>query len=240
MDKIASGIVDKLNIIGFFNVILSGGVLLYGISPVLNQYVPGMFYLKFGLDQDLEKALVICLVCYILGSALQSLQELLFNGLKKHISRKCLAVADPDDQSARGEILANQYKRKELIRLAAKLFADKGLGEFDPEDKEMSGYFIDYCEYSNSIKGCGGKAGRLNESASFFEQLAVAFFTLVVVGILILIFAHTNEWAYCIGYLVMGGVFTGRAYQCRLKWAKTVLSTYEVLHDQGASANAAE
>ena len=43
MDKITAGIVDKLSIIGFFNVIVSGGVFLYGISPVLNRYVPGFF-----------------------------------------------------------------------------------------------------------------------------------------------------------------------------------------------------
>ena len=32
MDKLAAGIVDKLSIVGFFNVIISGSVLLYGCT----------------------------------------------------------------------------------------------------------------------------------------------------------------------------------------------------------------
>ena len=82
MDKLAAGIIDKLSIIGFFNVIISGGVLLYGFSPILGRYVPGIFYMQLGLQKDLEKGIIICLVCYIFGSALQSIQVLFFKGLK--------------------------------------------------------------------------------------------------------------------------------------------------------------
>ena len=45
MDKLAAGIVDKLSTVGFFNVIISGSVLLYGISPILDRYAPDIFYL---------------------------------------------------------------------------------------------------------------------------------------------------------------------------------------------------
>ena len=88
----------------------------------------------------------------------------------------------------------------------------------------MCSYFIDYCEYSNSVKGYGSKASRYSESATFFEQLAVAFFTLTVIGIFIVLFVHPGELQYLIGYTVLGVIFTGRAYQCRLNWAKTVLA----------------
>ena len=99
----------------------------------------------------------------------------------------------------------------------------------------MCRYFFDYCEYSNSIKGYSARADRLNESAAFYEQLAVAFFTLVVAGLLFWLFARTNVLMYCIGYLVMGAIFTGRAYHCRLNWARTVLATYEVAADQDSA-----
>ena len=60
MDKLAAGIIDKLSIVGFFNVIISGSVLLYGISPILDRYAPDIFYLKLGLEKDIEKAIVAC------------------------------------------------------------------------------------------------------------------------------------------------------------------------------------
>ena len=60
----------------------------------------------------------------------------------------------------------------------------------------------------------------------------VAFFTLTVIGIFIVLFVHPGELQYLIGYTVLGLIFTGRAYQCRLNWAKTVLSTYEAVADK--------
>ena len=74
MDKIAAGIIDKLSIVGFFNVIISGAVILHGLSPVMDRYAPQLFYAKLGLDNDLEKGIIICLMCYILGCALQGIQ----------------------------------------------------------------------------------------------------------------------------------------------------------------------
>ena len=67
MDKLAAGIVDKLNIIGFFNVILSGGVFLYGLSPILGKYAPQLFYAALGLSKDIEIAVVLGVACYIIG-----------------------------------------------------------------------------------------------------------------------------------------------------------------------------
>ena len=233
MDKIAEGIVDKLSIIGFFNVILSGGVLLYGISPILNRYAPELFYLKLGLENDIEKAIVLFLACYILGNALQSLQEFLFKGLKASVVNRCLAGPDKTEKNVPGKnVLANKYKREVNVKLAAKLFSEKELGEFDPNNKEMCSYFVDYCDYSNSFKGFGSKAGRLSESATFFEQLAVVFYVLALLGIIVILCTHNGEWPYCVGYLAMGGIFTGRAYQCRLNWVRMVLSTYEAVSDQ--------
>ena len=236
MDKLAAGIIDKLSIIGFFNVIISGGVLLYGFSPILGRYVPGIFYMQLGLQKDLEKGIIICLVCYIFGSALQSIQVLFFKGLKASVVNKCLSGVSKKKKEVQGNgILENKYKREGTVELADKLFADKKMGEFNPEDSDMCRYFFDYCEYSNSIKGYSVRADRLNESAAFYEQLAVAFFTLVVAGLLFWLFARTNVLMYCIGYLVMGAIFTGRAYHCRLNWARTVLATYEVAADQDSA-----
>ena len=216
MDKLAAGIVDKLSIVGFFNVIISGSVLLYGISPILDRYAPDIFYLKLGLEKDIEKAIVACLMCYLFGCALQSIQEFSFKWLKSNIASRCLAT------------IGNEEKEP----LAEKLCKKKNLGTFDPNNKEMCSYFIDYCEYSNSVKGYGSKASRYSETATFFEQLAVAFFTLTVIGIFIVLFVHPGELQYLIGYTVLGLIFTGRAYQCRLNWAKTVLSTYEAVADK--------
>ena len=232
MDKITEGIIDKLSIIGFFNVILSGGVLLYGISPILDQYFPGIFYNLLGLESDLEKAVVLCVSCYILGSALQVLQEKLFKILKSSVANKCLGGEVNVGDGMQGKsVLSNQYKRDSLIKLADKLFAEKNLGEFDPDDKEKCSFFIDYCDYMNSISGFGSKASKLSESATFFEQLAIAFYALVVFGIPVLVYANTNEWVYCVVYLILGGLFTGRAYQYRLDWAKAVLSTFQTVSD---------
>ena len=86
MDKLAAGIIDKLSIVGFFNVIISGSVLLYGISPILDRYAPDIFYLKLGLEKDIEKAIVACLMCYLFGCALQSIQEFSFKWLKSNIA----------------------------------------------------------------------------------------------------------------------------------------------------------
>lgn len=235
MDKVAAGIVDKLSIIGFFNVIISGGVLLYGISPILDRYAPGIFYMNLSLEKDLEKGIILCLVCYIMGSAMQSIQALFFKGLKAGIVNKCLLGMQKTGSDLPEEgVLANRFKREDIAAMAAKLFADKNLGEFDPEDPVMCQYFFDYCEYSNSIKGYSGRADRLSESAAFYEQLTVAFYALVVIGIVYMLVARVNTWIYCLGYLAMGTVFMGRAYHCRLNWARTVLSTYEVVTDQAA------
>ena len=48
MDKLAAGIVDKLNIIGFFNVILSGGVSVgdYDCTPEAMQHLACLKILK--------------------------------------------------------------------------------------------------------------------------------------------------------------------------------------------------
>lgn len=238
MDKIATGIVDKLNIIGFFNVILSGGVLLYGISSLLDLYTPNIFFAKLGLENDIEKGIIICVACYIIGNALQCLQEYLFKALKRSVMNGCLADVEKTEGPAPGiTVLTNSYRRKGIIKLASDLFKQKGLGEFDPNDPDMCNYFFDYCDYSNSIKGNGSKASRLSESATFYEQLAVAFYMLVLVGVLILIFAHTGEWPYCIGYLVLGAIFTARAYKYRKDWGKTVLATYEATVDKELSEN---
>ena len=96
----------------------------------------------------------------------------------------------------------------------------------------MCSYFIDYCEYSNSVKGYGSKASRYSEAATFFEQLSCAFYILTLIGIFIVLFVHHSDWHYLIAYTVLGGIFTSRAYQCRLNWAKTVLSTYESVADK--------
>lgn len=233
MDKLAAGIVDKLSIVGFFNVIISGSVLLYGISPILDRYAPDIFYLKLGLEKDIEKAIVACLMCYLFGCALQSIQEFSFKWLKSNIASRCLATIDNEEKQPQEKpIISNAQRRIEVTKLADKLFKKKNQGTFDPNNKEMCSYFIDYCEYSNSVKGYGSKASRYSESATFFEQLAVAFFTLTVIGIFIVLFVHPGELQYLIGYTVLGGIFTGRAYQCRLNWAKTVLSTYEAVADK--------
>ena len=233
MDKITSGIIDKLGIIGFFNVFLSGAVVLYGISPILKAYTPGIFYLQLGLERDLEKAIVVCLLCFLFGLALQSMQELLFKGIKSIVANKCLGSEDLDKEGnpVKKGVLVSKYRQEVVIKLAKKLFEEKGLEEFDPEDKAMCSYFVDYCEYSNSVKGFSSKSSSYNESASFYEQLAVAFYTLVVIGIITMIFSHTNVLLYCLGYLIMGGLFTRKAYQCRLNWARAVLSTYEAVYD---------
>lgn len=236
MDKIASGIIDKLSIVGFFNVIISGAVILYGISPILDQYAPQIFFVRLGLNSDIERGIIICLLCYIIGCALQGMQETLFKGLKKHVVTNCLVSSEKTSEGVQARsVLGNTYKEQGVIKLAAQLFSIKNLGEFDPGNKEMCSYFVDYCEYSNSIKGYGSKASRQNESATFYEMLALAFYTLVVIGILIIVFVHTSEWPYCIFYLIMGFIFTGRAYQHRVNWLKAVLSTFEAAADKEAS-----
>ena len=98
MDKLAAGIVDKLSIVGFFNVIISGSVLLYGISPILDRYAPDIFYLKLGLEKDIEKAIVACLMCYLFGCALQSIQEFSFKWLKSNIASRCLATIGNEEK----------------------------------------------------------------------------------------------------------------------------------------------
>ena len=232
MDKIDESIFDKLSITGFFNIIISGAVLLYGFSPILGLYVPGIFYSQLGLQKDLEKAIIICLVCYIFGSALQCLQVLFFKGLKAAVVNKSLSAPEGEEDGKKDNgILANKYKRKGAIELAQKLFKEKDLGEFDPEDTEMSRYFFDYCEYSNMIKGYSTRADRLSESAAFYEQLAVAFFTLTLAGLVVMLILDTNVWGFCFWYLLMGAIFTGRAYHCRLNWAKAVFATYEAAAD---------
>ena len=129
-------------------------------------------------------------------------------------------------------IISNAHRRIEVTELADKLFKKKNQGDFDPNNKEMCSYFIDYCEYSNSVKGYGSKASRYSEAATFFEQLSCAFYILTLIGIFIVLFVHHGDWHYLIAYTVLGGIFTGRAYQCRLNWAKTVLSTYEAVADK--------
>ena len=96
----------------------------------------------------------------------------------------------------------------------------------------MCQYFFDYCESSNSINGYGGRAERLNELATFYEQLAVAFYTLTVFALFYMLFVQTNAFLDCLGYLLMGAIFMGRAYQSRLNWARTVLTTYGVVTDK--------
>ncbi len=227
MERIASGIIDKLNIIGFFNVIISGGVLLYGISPLLDKYVPGLFSSQLGIENDLAQLVAICLACYILGSALNSLQEQVFKGFKTSIRNRCLSGVSTIWRGISGKcVIANKYKRARLIMLAEKMFTEKNLGTFNPEDPEMCSGFIDYCEASNAMKGNGGTAERFNESATFYEQLSVAFFILTAIGIVMMVFFRLNVWAYCLGYLVLATVFAGRAYQCCMHWARNVLSTY--------------
>lgn len=239
MDKITEGIIDKLSIIGFFNVVISGGVLVYGISSIMKQYVPDAFFESFGLDNEIEKALILCVMCYITGCALQSIQEAAFKHLKAGIVNN--ALASPDRTVDTGDIvkfksvLGNKRQREGIINLAKKHFSEKGLGELDPDNKEMCSRFVDYCDYSNSINGYGSKASKLNESATFFEQMAVTFYVLVAVGIVILVFVHTGMWLYCLGYLVLAGIFTGRAYKYRQDWAKNVLLTFEVAADKEAS-----
>lgn len=239
MDKIAAGIIDKLSIIGFFNVIITGGVFLYGISPILDRYVPGLFYSSLGVENDLEKIIVICLLCYIFGSALKSMQSVLFKGVRTRIVNECLSCAENTQKKGRGnDIIKNKYKREGVIALAVKLFKEKELGDFDPEDKDMNQYFFEYCAYSNLIKGYGGRAEQVSESATFYEQLVVAFFTLVTVGVLLSLFTDNQVWIYCLGYLAMGGVFMSRAYICRLNWVRTVFSTYEAAADKEAEKKA--
>ena len=233
MDKLTSGIIDKLSIIGFFNVFLSGAVLLYGVSPILDKYAPGIFYLHLGLERDFEKGIVVCLLCFLFGCALQSIQEFLFKGLKAAVTNRCLSRSGKFGRNipVKG-VLSNNYHREGTIKLAEKLFSDKNMGEFDPEDKTMCSYFIDYCEYSNSIKGHNYLYSRLSESATFYEQLAVAFYALAVIGILVIVFTGSHVFMYCIGYFIAGFLFTAKAYQCRLNWARSVLSTFEVASDQ--------
>ena len=235
MDKVAANIVDKLRIIDFFNVIVSGGVVLYGISPILNKYAPSFFYVNLGLENNVEKAIVICLVCYIFGNALQSIQVLFFKGLKSIVVNRCLSEVSADkgkEAQQKSSVLANEYKRADVLAKAVKLFTDKNLGAFDPQDPAMCQYFFDHCELSNSINGYGGRAERLNELATFYEQLAVAFYTLTVFALFYMLFVHTNAFLDCLGYLLMGAIFMGRAYQSRLNWARTVLTTYGVVTDK--------
>ena len=81
-------------------------------------------------------------------------------------------------------------------------------------------------------EGFNIESSRLSESAAFYEQLAVAFYMLAAAGILAAVITRTNTLLYCVAYLAMGSIFTGRAYQYHLSWARVVLSTYEVVTDQ--------
>ena len=129
MDKLAAGIVDKLSIVGFFNVIISGSVLLYGISPILDRYAPDIFYLKLGLEKDIEKAIVACLMCYLFGCALQSIQEFSFKWLKSNIASRCLATIDNEEKEPQKKpIISNAHRRIEVTELADKLFKKKNQG----------------------------------------------------------------------------------------------------------------
>lgn len=245
MDKITSGIIDKLSLLGFFNVMLSGAILLYGISPILNKYAPGLFYIKLGVEKDFEKIVVICIICFVLGYLLQTVQAVVFKGMRSHIVAKCLVDMGVTDDNVplnivplnsaplkSKSVLANQYHRKGLTKMAEKLFAEKELGDFDPNNKEMCKYFFDYCVTSNSIRGYSSKASQSSEAANVFEQLAVTFYILTILGIVMLILGRPNVLLYSVAYMALGSVFTGRAYQARLNWAKAVLSTYEVATDQ--------
>ena len=228
MDKIAAGIVDKLSLIGFFNVIISGGILLYGISPVIGEYAPGVFYDEVGLENNLEQVIVIGLMSYVLGSTLQSLQGWFFRNQRARIVNQCLSeTLQIGEKLQIGSVLTNRYKRQEAIELATKLFASRKLGEFDPENPEMCQYFFDLCESINSLRGQNGKAERMNESAAFYEQLAMVFFVMTTVGIILTLLGRRDVWLYCIFYLAIALIFTGRAHYYRLSWVKTVIATYE-------------
>lgn len=232
MDKITSGIIDKLSLIGFFNVILSGGIILYGSSPLINEYAPGLLYVRLGVEEDFEKVVVIILLCFVIGSILQGFQRLLFKNVKSKIVTKCLSdMVQADDEVLKKGVLSNKYQREGVMKMAEKLFEDKNLGPFDPKDASMAGYFFNYCENSNSIKGYSGRASRSSEAANFYEQLAVAFYALAIIGVLATVFGTSNVLLYSIGFFALGSVLTGMAYNSRMNWAKAVLSTYEVVTD---------
>ena len=236
MDKIASGIIDKLSIFDFFNVIISGGLLLYGISPILTQQAPEYVYSVLDLENGVEKVIVILLICYILGSILKGMQEVFFKDVESGFVKKCLAGRImAEKESKETGTVKNQYSRKSIIGLAEKLFEDKKLGKFDPEDKDMCECFFDYCEESNAVGGFGSKASQLNESAGFYEQLAIAFFMLALFGVILSLFMNKHAWMYSILYLALGGGFMGRGYNNHKKWAKTVLTTYEAVVDMEAA-----
>ena len=108
-------------------------------SPILGKYAPQLFYAALGLSKDIEIAVVLGVACYIIiGCALQSIQELLFMGLKASIANRCLKSADMAANGVQKKnVLSNTYRREELIELATRLFSKKELGAFDPNDKEM-------------------------------------------------------------------------------------------------------
>lgn len=227
MDDIAAGIVDKFSMIDFFNVLISGGVFIYGLSLILNDYVPAYLYNKITLAGNIEKGIITFILCYLSGGVIQMAKIYFFDIYRSMVTSKCLAKIDNKKHLFKiNSVLDNNYKRDVYIKLALRLFHNKQLGRFNPSDTKMCQYFFAYCEYYNTLRGNNAKTEKMREVSSLCEQIAIAFYSLTLIALLYYII-NKSEY-YWLFFFIIGTVFVERARISRINWAKMVMATYEV------------
>lgn len=233
MNDMANSVIDKFSVLDFINVLISGGLFSLGISFLMNRNIYKSLYSSIIETENVFAiGLIVLGCCYMIGAVLQILAIILFGRIKSTIRGSFL------NESAKGlpqpfmkilkalgffPIVNNRKKRKSYYVLAQNLFNKKKFGTF-VNNKENCGYYFEYCEYYNTVRGLNGKTEKMRELSGLCESIAVCVLLLLFVSL----WLRSNYTVWLIP-LLLGSVY--RAVLSRINWGRMILATYEAAVD---------
>lgn len=195
MDNIsldASNFSDQLGIYDFFNILISGAVLVLGICTIHD----GIYHALWD-NVDIPKGLVIVVLIYIAGLVLQELGSVIDNYLLKVYKGMSRDFLKSSFDRKRGKITSNRVISNPLLlkhyrKLSDQLQANQPENIGNYEDDDVNRYMFSICQYYVAATGKDKKVEKMRGLFGMSKSLMATFFTLLIINLIIAAFVRAG------------------------------------------------
>ena len=172
---------DQLGIYDFFNVLVSGGVFLFGLCAINNNILHSLWG-----NMTVQKGLGIVFLTYLLGLVLQEVSAQLDRladkkgwTTYKRMNRSILVNPKRETEPV-NDIIDNPLVLKHYRRRADVLLGDLAKEEDRFEKPDVNGFVFSACQYYVSVCGKDRKVEKMRAIFSMSRALALCFFLLAL------------------------------------------------------------
>lgn len=195
MDNITldtSNFSDQLGLYDFFNILISGVILLFGTCGIHD----GIYHVLWD-NMSIQKGLVIVVIIYLLGLIMQELGSLIDSKLLKVNKSMRHGFLKCSFDRRRGKINSNSVISNPLLlnhyrKLSDQLHVNNSENAGNYEDDNVNGYMYSVCQYYVSVSGKDQKVEKMRGLFGMSKSLVATFSTLLIINLILSAFIQAG------------------------------------------------